>query len=160
MGEVGFPLGLPLLLLSTRSLYTGREKNTRGLRHVFPFSGYVPFSFPQNHTRRACPLRSYGQAAGAAAVEQEFARREAPVGRRADGKPSFCPKAPVARRGKNAVMAPSVRRSGPRGEPGGKVPVARFRRAHGVSAVPTTQGPVRGLVCHPAIILFPFFRPK
>ena len=52
--------------------------------------------------------RPGSRSGGHAALEQEFARREAPVGRRAAGKPSFCPKAPGARWGKNAVMAPQT----------------------------------------------------
>lgn len=101
--------------------------------------------------------RPNSQSGGLAALEQEFARREAPVGRRADGKPSFYHKAPGARWGKNAVMAPQTSPQAGQGVVDPKPAGGRFRISHGVPAMPATTGAKR-LACHPAIILFPFFR--
>ena len=100
--------------------------------------------------------RPGSRSGGPAALEQEFARREAPVGRRAAGKPSFCPKAPGARWGKNAVMAPQTSPQAGQGVSLERAAGGRSRRAHGVPAMPATTGAKR-LACHPAIILFSLF---
>ena len=151
----GNTLGPAFAFAVTWLLYTAGRIKTRGFSARFANFGRACFSSSRNKIPGGL-ARPGSRSGGPAALEQEFARREAPVGRRPDGKPSFYHKAPGARWGKNAVMAPQASPQDGQGVVDPKPAGGRFRINHGVPAMPATTGAKR-LACHPAIILFSLF---